>query len=218
MLSIDVGSKSGYCSAMTYLPCADGDSAGSSRFARLADIEEIRDVIFRYCRGIDRMQLDLVRACYHPDGTDNHGEFVGGVDGFVDYLADVLLLWESTSHFVGNIAIDVDANVTGDGHANVTGDWARVETYCMAHHRRAARADRPAVDFLAAVRYIDDFERRDGYWKIRTRVCVTDWTRTDPVPDRGWVRPDYYAQPRRDATDPVFAPDLRGVSNRGGHE
>jgi hypothetical protein len=38
-------------------------------------------------RGVDRFDVDAVRACYWPDGTDDHGSFVGGVDsggGFAD--------------------------------------------------------------------------------------------------------------------------------------
>ena len=32
------------------------------------------------------------------------------------------------------------------------------------------------------LRYVDQFERRAGVWKIARRVCVFDWQRMDPVP------------------------------------
>ncbi|MEI6002085.1 hypothetical protein H3V53_34635 [Paraburkholderia bengalensis] len=36
----------------------------------------------RYCRGIDRIDWDLVRTCYHPDAFDEHGSSGGGrLDG-----------------------------------------------------------------------------------------------------------------------------------------
>jgi len=166
------------------------------RWSLAADRDEIREVIYRYCRGIDRLQLELVRSCYHPDGTDDHGDYRGGVDGFIDHVASVLPTWEHTSHFLGNLLIELD------------GDRARAETYGVAYHRRAARGDRPALDFVAGIRYVDDFERRDGEWRIAARVCLVDWTRTDDVGSRGWVRPEHYTQPHRGSDDPVFSDRL----------
>ncbi|WP_268959227.1 nuclear transport factor 2 family protein [Paraburkholderia elongata] len=48
------------------------------------DKAEIREVHTRYCRGIDRMDFDLVRSCYHPDAIDRHGAYEGGVEGFIE--------------------------------------------------------------------------------------------------------------------------------------
>jgi hypothetical protein len=42
---------------------------------RLLDEQEIRAVVLRYCRGIDRLDFELVRDCYHADATDHHGTF-----------------------------------------------------------------------------------------------------------------------------------------------
>ena len=35
----------------------------------LSDKQAITEVIYRYCRGLDRMDADLVRAVWHPGGT-----------------------------------------------------------------------------------------------------------------------------------------------------
>jgi len=51
-----------------------------ARLRTLLDRQEIADVVARYCRGIDRRDFDLVRTCYHPDGTDRHTGFLGGID------------------------------------------------------------------------------------------------------------------------------------------
>ena len=177
------------------------DETNERRLTRLADHDDIRQVIYRYCRGIDRRQFDLVRDCYHEDGTDDHGNYRGGIDGFIEYVTKELAVWELTTHFIGNLLIECD----GDG------DSARAESYAVATHRLAARVDRPAKDFVAGVRYVDDFERRAGQWKIATRVCLVDWTRTDPVEAHGWTRPDTYAKPRHDRDDPVFAKSLRDL-------
>jgi hypothetical protein len=172
------------------------------RLSWLMDKEEIREVIYRYARGIDRLQYDLVRSCYHPDGTDDHGDFRGGIDGFIEYITAGLGTWERTMHFMGNCLIEPN------------GDMARAETYALTYHRVSARGDKPALDFLGAVRYLDDFEKRNGEWKILSRVCVVDWTRTDVVAARGWRRPDDYTQPHRSIEDPVFADVLRDIHLR----
>ena len=79
--------------------------------------------------------------------------------------------------------------------------------------REGAGGDRPALDFAAGVRYVDDFERRNGEWKIFTGVRLVDWTRTDPVSPKGWRRPDSYTQPPRGADDPVFSNCLRDLDS-----
>ena len=33
----------------------------------------IRDVQMRYCRACDRVDMDLLRACFHPDATTEDG-------------------------------------------------------------------------------------------------------------------------------------------------
>lgn len=165
-----------------------------ARLRAAADRTEIAEVCTRYCRGIDRVQLDVVRDCYHPDATDDHGDYRGDVDGFIAYLPGALAQWAHTTHFVGNITIDLD------------GDRARVETYALAFHRIGPRGSRPERDFVAAIRYVDDFARRDGWWKIAARVVVVDWTRTDPVAEGGWVNDGTFVAGRRDRDDRVFSP------------
>jgi hypothetical protein len=39
--------------------------------------QQTRDACYRYCRGVDRRDVELVRSCYHPDATDHHGEYHG---------------------------------------------------------------------------------------------------------------------------------------------
>jgi hypothetical protein len=70
-----------------------------SKSQELQDKAEIREVHMRYCRGIDRMDFDLVRSCYHPDAIDRHGAYEGGVEGFIKWAGEVLPLFDTTMHF-----------------------------------------------------------------------------------------------------------------------
>jgi hypothetical protein len=152
----------------------------------------IQRVLTSYSRGVDRFDFETVRSCYWPDGTDDHGSFVGGVDEFISFVQKSLNRFERTAHFLGNMQIDVDL---GRG-------VARSETYAIAFHRYSDAEGNP-TDMRAGLRYVDRFERRDGQWRIRKRVCAYDWRRTDRVgADGGFA--DTYVRGIRSADDIVY--------------
>jgi hypothetical protein len=172
------------------------ESLDAKRVQVLVAQQDIRDVYYRYCRGIDRRQYELVRSCYHPDAMDNHGDYVGGVDGFIDYIQANLPRFVRTMHFLGNILIEVD------------GTEARGEAYTLALHHLRASGSKPERDFVVALRYVDDFELRHGEWRIANRVCVFEWTRMDPLGDNPYVFAPASEMSRVDGTDPVFRSSL----------
>lgn len=157
---------------------------------RLIDEAEIKALHIRYCRGVDRLDWDLVRSCYHPDGTDDHGSYKGGIEGFIAWASVGLLRFESTTHFTGNQLVEV------------TGDVAWAEHYAVVFHRRAADGDEPAADLIANVRYVDRVERRDGVWRIAERIVLADSNRIEPV--KGLWLGDGFPPSRRDRTDPSY--------------
>jgi hypothetical protein len=77
----------------------------------------IQRVLTSYSRGVDRFDFELVRSCYWPDGTDDHGSFTGGVDEFITFVQKSLNRFERTAHFLGNMLIDVDPLTCGPGCA-----------------------------------------------------------------------------------------------------
>ncbi len=153
--------------------------------------QEIRDVLIRYTRGIDRMDRELVRSCYHPDAHDDHGPFKGTVDEFLDWVEQALSYFSSTMHFIGNQLVELD------------GDVARAESYCVAYHRRAATDGERAHDLVIGLRYVDRLERRGGEWRIADRLCVFDWTRRDEVAAEWDMGPEV-VRGLRGPADPVF--------------
>lgn len=162
-----------------------------SALQKLIDQAEIREVHLRYCRGVDRMDWDLVRSCYHPDATDDHGGYSGAIDGYLTWVASALSRYESTQHFTGNQLVEID------------GDHAWAEHYAIVTHRRAATESERAADLVVNVRYIDRMERRDGVWRIARRVVIADSDRLDPV-EETWVG-GKVAIGRRDRTDASYA-------------
>jgi len=164
----------------------------------LLDKQAIHEVVLRYCRGIDRMDRDLVRSCYHDDATDEHGSFCGGVDAFMEWVFRVAARYDVTMHFVGNVLVELGERREDGRRA------ARAETYGISHHRRAGGP--PEHNLVVGFRYVDRFERRaEGDWRIARRVCTTEWVRRDD-PAGWWPIPEGMRTGRRDRSDPVYDP------------
>lgn len=163
---------------------------------RLLADAEIREVLNRYCRGVDRLDEDLVRSCYHEGATDSHGNFEGSVDEFVTWAFGLLRKYTVTMHFLGNVLIEPSDDDP---------DVAFSETYAIAFHRR--EGGQPHHNMITAFRYVDRFERRPvagaAEWRIAERITVSEWVRYDPP--EGWVTiPPQFLIGRRDRTDTVF--------------
>ena len=77
---------------------------------QLIDLENIKNVARRYCRGVDRLDPDEMKSAYWPDATDDHGVFVGNAWEFVDHCMVSHLRWKSTSHCIFNHVIELDEN------------------------------------------------------------------------------------------------------------
>lgn len=148
----------------------------------------IRDIQMRYCRAVDRMDWDLLRACFHADATTDYGFFAGAVEDFIAMAREGLKSYVGTTHFTGNQLVEVK------------GDSAWAEHYTVATHRLEEDDTAPERDLVTAVRYVDRQECRDGDWRISRRILVLDWWRIDPVVDAG-PGPGVKTLARRDASD-----------------
>lgn len=150
----------------------------------------IRDLQMRYCRAADRADFDLFRTCFHDDAVLEFSFFTGTVDEFIGMAEQMLKGFVITTHFTGNALIEVRT------------DRAWCEFYTLATHRIAADDKGPDRDYVTSVRYIDHMECREGDWRIKRRVCVLDWARTDPVPEV--IDGDKTGAARRDRSDPSY--------------
>ena len=153
------------------------------------------EVMMTYCRAIDHRDEALLRSVFHPDSLHRHGfqgpssnpkltAPAGRPADFVAYALAVLAGHTHTHHQLGNIFVELE----GDG---VT---AYTEAYFTAFHRMRARGDPLAaanaydtqMDFWVGGRYMDRMEKREGLWKIASRIGMTDWTRVDAPTSQGY--------------------------------
>ena len=120
----------------------------------------IREMLTRYCRAVDRCDLELLKSVYWPEASDDHIVFVGNALEFADFVIPLLKEHtECTQHLIGNIWIQL------------RGDAACSETYVQAYHR----LPRQGGNVFVGGRYLDRLERRNGEWRIAERKFVMDW-------------------------------------------
>lgn len=140
---------------------------GVSQFRdELADREAIRDCLFRYSRGTDRCDEEMLRSAYWPDAIDNHLDFHGTRDEFIAWSIPILKTMDQSQHIIGNILI------------RLHGEQASVESYFYGFHRMVI--DGAPRDNIGAGRYLDTFERRGEEWRILRRKVIVDWFRDYP--------------------------------------
>ncbi|MEM7569257.1 MAG: nuclear transport factor 2 family protein [Pseudomonadota bacterium] len=140
--------------------------------------ENIKEVIYTYCFGVDREQWDRVRGCFTLDATHDHGTFEGDTDTFIGFAADILKQMDGTMHTIGNVLITFDAGSV------------KSEATFVAYHRLRGGSEGPLPapehdkDWIVAGRYCDDWTLDDGRWKIKHRQAIHDWTRMEDANEK----------------------------------
>jgi len=125
----------------------DSQSEGSA----MTDVEEITNLLSRYCRAIDDRQWDELAELLAEDVRFEMGDVTESRQELFDYMKDHL--WPAGKHLTMNPAIVVD-----DDTAHADSDWI----YLDANNSIAV-----------AGRYSDDFARRDGRWVFTVRRIAT---------------------------------------------
>lgn len=126
--------------------------------------QEIRELLYRYCRALDRMDEALARTIWHEDGTADYvGMYRGSGQGFIDWVWKAHEGMERHSHQITNVLIEPD------------GDRAVSEACAtVALWQRPAAGDDRRREIVVRGRYLDRWSRRGGRWAIDHRVHVVD--------------------------------------------
>jgi hypothetical protein len=148
----------------------------------------IRQVLERYCRGIDRVDIDLVSQSYWEDSIDDHGVYVGpGADFAATMGPRIAEAYTQTVHVIGQSYIELE------------GAFATAETYFVAYHIRPDGAS-TCVD-VAGGRYVDLFEQRRDEWRIKDRTVVMEWVESRSGLENARISLDNFQRGRRDRSD-----------------
>ena len=150
--------------------------------------DAIREVIYRYSRGLDRMDKPMAYSVWHDDGTAEYfGFFKGTGHGFVDWAWKAHEGFESHSHQMTNILIEVD------------GERATSETYSVVTMRRLPDETGKQQHIDVRGRYLDRWSKREGRWAIDHRIHVMDMQTVGGKPTKA------NKESRRDERDPSHA-------------
>jgi hypothetical protein len=138
-------------------------AAGVTTVETLAAALAIRDVLYRYARGVDRRDLTLVESCFAPGATYEGALARGTIADMLAALPAAMARYATTLHFMSEPAVIVD------------GEVADSETPTVAYHvlpdSRALR--------IVGVRYLDRFQLAPSGWWIVARRVERCWERTD---------------------------------------
>ncbi len=154
---------------------------------RLADRQEISDLLIEYCRALDLMDLPAIARVFTEDCEVEYGPEERlrshGAAGVAKSL-ERMWRWARTSHHLSNIQIAFDGT-----------DRARAVSYVLAWHERP---DRTTATVMG--QYHDELLRGKNGWRIARRrmemngsdagftVNLHRTRRKAPPP--GWVAPN----------------------------
>jgi hypothetical protein len=132
--------------------------------------EGVRQAIYRYARGVDRLDADLIRGAFWPDARVTLGTiYSGDTNGFVEVALNFMGMFEATRHDVGNVVMAPE------------GDGIGYEAYVRTWHLNADKTG----ELLVLGRYIGRAEQREGEWRLAEHGELMDWGVERPV-DAAW--------------------------------
>jgi hypothetical protein len=140
----------------------------------LLDRQAILDVIVRESRGRDRHDTEVTASCYWPDGADEHGP--------VPFPATEYPEIANKGH-AG--AFSVNQHNLANHICEIDGATAYCETYVVG----TLLSLDGLTCTMAAGRYMDQLEKRNGEWRILWRRSTVEaamqgdasWLHTPPV-------------------------------------
>jgi hypothetical protein len=181
----------------------------------LLDRQKCYDVLTRYCRALDRADVELMKTVYWEDAVDEHGVFEGNAHDFAEFIIREIRNWfEVATHYICNVHMEYYGDVMCTesyliSYCSVTGDPAKVQAVYGASYLAATGGPEAAHKqhaFLMGGRYVDRLEKRNGEWRIAHRRVVMDWNENWPsgaISAEGMFA-SLSCRGTRDRSDPVY--------------
>jgi hypothetical protein len=161
-------------------------SEADQQLRAAADRQQITDLLYRYCRAVDRIDVDLGYSVWHPDGTAQYeGFYSGSGRGLIDKVCEQHRALLCHSHQISNVIIELN------------GEHAASESYITATLR--IQDGERLKQIMVWSRYVDRWSRRNGRWGIDKRVNIRDFDEIREV-----VAMSQPQWGRRDRADPSY--------------
>jgi hypothetical protein len=141
----------------------------AERAARVADRQDIDDVLYRYAWALDQRDWELLRTCFTADAVADFLELGGvneGIDTIVGLVSGVLSGLDASQHLIGCPRV------------SIAGDTATATCYLQAQH---VYKGAPGGDhFLVGGTYADRLIRTPDGWRIQHRTLHATWMDGNP--------------------------------------
>jgi SnoaL-like domain len=161
----------------------------TTTLATLIAINDIGEVLKRYCRSMDRIDKELGYSVWHEHGTADYGEyFRGSGRGFIDWVSDMHRTLINHMHRISNISV------------RIADTAARSETYVIATH--LVHSDAPELRFYHG-RYLDEWSKRNHIWAIDSRRFVLEFAHVQRL-EVSLEGTTLESSGARDRSDPVY--------------
>jgi hypothetical protein len=135
----------------------------------LLDKQAIQELIGRYSRTLDWVDDAGQAGCYWPDAAIDYGFFKGTAADFVPVVMAVERSTGRRWHLLSSLAVKLTSATTAEG-----------ECYGIALGFRREDEAEPYRGNMYGGRYLDQYEKRDGEWRISSRRYIMDWTMAMP--------------------------------------
>ncbi len=135
----------------------------------LLDKQAIQELIARYSRTLDWVDDAGQADCYWPDAAIDYGFFKGTAADFVPVVMAVERSTGRRWHLLSSLTVKLTSATTAEG-----------ECYGIALGFRREDEAEPYRGNMYGGRYLDQYEKRDGEWRISSRRYIMDWTMAMP--------------------------------------
>lgn len=133
----------------------------------LLDTKACEDVLMRYGRTLDWLDQTGQEDCFWPDADVDYGFFKGSGEDWVPLVMSVEAGTTRRWHVCTGVMVQV------------RGESAKSECYGLTVGT-GKNEQGELVDTMFGGRYLDEFEKREGHWRISKRTYIADWTHQFP--------------------------------------
>lgn len=154
---------------------------------QVADRQEITENLYRYCRSVDRLDIELGHAIWNKNSVADYGDFYqGDGPGVIDLICKQHSHMIYHTHQISNVIIELDADTAGS------------ESYVTAD-LRIQRGDN-LTQMTVWSRYVDRWSKHNGRWGLDHRIAIRDFDLVREVTPLSRVETEGY----RNSQDPSY--------------
>lgn len=171
----------------------------TQELGHVRDRQAILDCLKRYTRGADRHDVELIKSAFWPDASISYGRPIS-VEEFAK--------WGNSLHaakYVQN-----QHHITGQT-ADIQGNIAHVESYVIYFLLSGEKTT--GTNTIGSGRYIEQYEKRNGEWRIKIREYIPDvlFEGTTPI---DMCPPELGCLGKRDHSDISYMRPLEPMTDR----